>query len=120
MINKYLGIECLLKTYEARSFSKFLKERGDDEEINEGDEWKLNLKENDGEVPPPPFKLVKTWFKPEDMLNITESYSLESLYDNQENPKLDMLTIDLKEGISLNVVETIKTLEKKLKEWYVN
>jgi hypothetical protein len=112
-----LGVESAIKSYEARSFNRFLNERNADEDISEGDEWKRQLKDSKGEIPPPPFTITRTWFKPQDILNITESYSLEALFENPDNPKLDVLTVDLKDGISLILLETFEELEKKIEEW---
>lgn len=116
-------IELNTKTYMSKDFKEFMDKSGFDGSnesmYNEGDEWKRKVAELESQdVELPKYHIVKVYIDPTKIVAYFESFSMEEAYLNPENPKKDMVDIQMLDGVQVSAICSIEEFNKKLQEYY--
>ncbi len=107
-------LELLTRTYIGKEFRQYINDTEPDN-LPEGDEWKATLKED---IEAPKGHLTRMYINPGDIRSYSETFSLEEMHNNPENPALDSVEVTFHWGESLCFAISIEQFHKKLKAYY--
>ena len=103
-------LELEIRTYLGKEYRDYLKSQ--DEEPQEGDEWKRDLGLDATNVPRAyPSRIL---IDPSRFVAAIETSSLEELAEHPDNPAMDSVDLCLEEGLQLSI---IGNLDSFLKRW---
>jgi hypothetical protein len=105
-------IELEARTYLGKEYKAYFKSQEDSEE--EGNEWKKDIEEP---MIPKTYP-SRVFVDPKRIIMAIESYSLEEMANNPEDPHFDSVDLCLEDGIQLSIVGGLNDLQEKIDEYY--
>ena len=107
-MSKLLELE--IRTYLGKEYRDYLKSQEDDE-VQEGDEWKRDLGLDAKNVPRAyPSRIL---IDPSKFIAAIETSSLEELAEHPDNPGLDSVDLCLEDGLQLSIIGNLDVFKKK-------
>lgn len=107
-------LELKVRTYISRDYVDYFDKQ--DTELPEGDEWKKDLLETNTKVPKTyPARIL---INPNKFLTAIETYSLEELHNNPDNPTFDTVDLCLEDGIQVQILGNLNEFQKKYNAFY--
>lgn len=96
-------LEVEVRTYVGKDYKNYLKSQQED--LPEGDEWKAEV--DDYQVQVPKVYPSRMLINPAKFLTAIETYSIEELATNPDDPQYDSVDICLEDGLQISVVGTL-------------
>lgn len=109
-------LELEVRTYIGKEYKDYL--RSQQEDLPEGDEWKRDLEE--AKVGAPKAYPSRILINPDKFLSAIETYSIEELANNPDNPTYDAVDVCLEDGLQLSVVGTLDEFIDKWNQHHEN
>lgn len=107
-------LELEARTYIGREYKEYLRSQEEDSE--EGNEWKKSL----GPTVVPKTYPSRVLVDPARIIMAIESYSVEELAANPEHPEFDTVDLCLMDGVQLSIVGNLDSFQSKLNEFNEN
>ena len=98
----------------SKDYNQYLDSQEDNEEYDASESWKKDLEDEESKVPPKSFP-ARVAIDAEQISAYVETYSLEALYNNKENPQFDSIDLILKDGLQITIIGTMEEFEKQFK-----
>lgn len=114
-------IQLITKTYIGKEFREYI-DRSNPDNLDESERWKKDLYENEEieEVKLPKAHTSRVMVDPDSILSMTETFSLEEMHRNKNNPRYDSVDIAMLDGLQISVVGTLDEIQEQLEEFYNN
>ncbi len=107
-------LELEARTYIGKEYRDYLKSQEDAQE--EGNEWKRDLGPSSAPKAYPSRILVH----PDRVIMAIESYSIEEMINNPEEPQFDSVDLCLEDGIQISLTGDLDDFSTKWNEYFDN
>ena len=107
-------LELEVRTYIGKEYKDYLKsQQTQEEDLPEGDEWKRGLEEFQEKKTAPKAYPSRILINPAKFLTAIETYSIEEMANNPDNPQYDAVDVCLEDGLQISVVGTLDQFVEK-------
>lgn len=107
-------LELEVRTYIGKDYKNYMQSQQED--LPEGDEWKAEVEDFQVKVPKAyPSRIL---INPAKFLSAIETYSIEEMANNPENPQYDAVDVCMEDGLQISVVGTLEEFQEKWNKYH--